>query len=128
MANPQPIDCYDLTLLNDNQLFDYFSENARYDDTSPNMPYSIRFGSQSIFSGDTAELFQKFKAKVRSYVPPVLTHMVHGGFDEKAKKYLIKCTSCKAILPNWECRDDPCPERNKRWMPKKKTRKTARTS
>ena len=56
----------ELAKLSDSDLFDYFLENAEYSPDSPeNSKYSICFGSRHLFSGDTAELKDKFFKAVR---------------------------------------------------------------
>lgn len=47
--NPQPLSCDAIAKLTPKRLFAYFGKYARYDGTSPDKPYSIRFGV-SIFS------------------------------------------------------------------------------
>lgn len=45
--------------LNRKELRSYFYTYARYDQTSPNLCYVIRVGSQTLFSNDTRDLLNK---------------------------------------------------------------------
>ena len=66
--NPQPRSCEELHEMSDAELLEYFMENSRYRAESPE-PYSIRFGSRSLFSTDTADLREKFFRAVRDFTP-----------------------------------------------------------
>lgn len=52
--------------MSDDRLFRYFANNARYHRDAPvGSRYSIRLGSRSLFSDDTADLRKQFCAAVR---------------------------------------------------------------
>jgi len=57
-----------LKLLNEEQLFNYFINNAKYHPTTKliNAKYSIRLGSKIILAGDTAILRDKFQSAIIS--------------------------------------------------------------
>lgn len=68
MANPQPLTCEEIADLHPAALHDYFAENARYRKEAPEgSQYSILFGSKSMFSGDTRELYLEFEKRVSEY-------------------------------------------------------------
>lgn len=50
--------------LNDKALHDYFDDYARFDAEAPQYPYVIRFGSRTLFSDNTMDLWQQFKRTV----------------------------------------------------------------
>lgn len=52
--------------LSDDELLTYFSNNARYDASSPHQCYSIRVGAKVVFDADVERLRQKFFALVRN--------------------------------------------------------------
>lgn len=65
MALPMGKTPDELRVLNDDELFDYFTDFARYIEDAPQLKYGIRFGSRTLVSADTHELWDKFRNKVR---------------------------------------------------------------
>ena len=55
-----------LRCLNDEQLFEYFGNYARYIPDAPQDCYVIRCGSQTLSSNDTSDLWRKFEKEVRN--------------------------------------------------------------
>lgn len=66
MALPMGKNPEELFELNDDELFDYFSNFARYISDSPRLCYAIMYGSHTLMSDDTADLFEQFKRKVKT--------------------------------------------------------------
>lgn len=57
-----------IAAMNQTELFEYFSSNAGYYKENPlNSCYVVRFGNKFYYSGDTSELFGKFKEAVTKY-------------------------------------------------------------
>ena len=50
--------------LDADQLFQYFSDNARFIPDAPNKPYAIRLGNTTFFSNDTYDLRLQFNRAV----------------------------------------------------------------
>ena len=57
----------DLTRLTEDELFAFFSANAKYsEDSPPEYQYQLRVGRTNLYAGDTAELKDKFFNYVKS--------------------------------------------------------------
>lgn len=56
-----------IAALPEDELIEYFEENARFDPRNRKAPYGIRFGNMLMVSDDTYTLAQKFYAAVRRY-------------------------------------------------------------
>lgn len=61
------ITCDDLARMDEEELSDYFMENARFDPRNKSNPYGIFFGQRTIKAADTGKLSQMFSAAVRKY-------------------------------------------------------------
>jgi hypothetical protein len=57
----------EIAALPEDELIEYFEDQARYDPRNRKTPYSIRFGDQPFISDDTADLAKRFYAAVKRY-------------------------------------------------------------
>lgn len=56
--------------LDDEALFNYFTNHARYHSKAPDKKYVVLCGSSHLFSDDTADLREQFFAAVRAKGKP----------------------------------------------------------